>query len=241
MLQHFQEIRDIRKKIQLDLEEVENGVNGEITITSPLIFAHTTLLELIREFRMEHPGITFRILSEKESLNIVSRPVDVAFKFGELDDSDLVARELIRSPLIVCCSPEYAERLMGVSSIPDLKDVELIVLEDSHIVSMLENKFLERLNIRSNVSIRSNDTNVILSSMINGLGLSILPYHSVHEYIERGQLVQVIQNLPLPTYPFSIVYNRSNRLPKIVRTFIEFICSSAHNMRGLNPVVTDEF
>ncbi len=97
--------------LQDGLDEINSArgeLAGQLYITAPSDFGRNMLLEWIDEFIEQHPRVTIKLDLSDSLTDMYSKPVDLAIRYGEPADSNLVAIPLCRSnERILCASPDY--------------------------------------------------------------------------------------------------------------------------------------
>ena len=68
------------------------------------------MAEIVAEFCHQHPDISVNIRLENEFADLVTEGLDLAIRTGNLENSTLIAKPLIISHWIACCSPHYIEQ-----------------------------------------------------------------------------------------------------------------------------------
>src|SRR5690606_26608819 len=86
------------------------GLVGLIRLAAPSDLARATLLPWLDEVMEAHPGIELALSVGDRLLDVVRDEVDLAIRYGNLSDSRLVARTLIRTSPIVVAAPSYLAR-----------------------------------------------------------------------------------------------------------------------------------
>jgi DNA-binding transcriptional LysR family regulator len=91
---------------------------GVLRASLPVDFATVYLAPIVVEFARRYPGLTFDFDLTPRRVNLVSEPVDVAIRMGELPDSPMIARLLARLSAQLYASPRYLA-LAGEPDHPD--------------------------------------------------------------------------------------------------------------------------
>ncbi len=94
--------------LNTSLHSARGELAGQLYITAPSDFGRNMLLEWIDEFIEQHPRVTIKLDLSDSLTDMYSKPVDLAIRYGEPADSNLVAIPLCRSnERILCASPDY--------------------------------------------------------------------------------------------------------------------------------------
>ncbi|ASJ75280.1 LysR substrate-binding domain-containing protein [Granulosicoccus antarcticus] len=95
---------------------------GELVITTPVVFGRLHLLPIIVEFLQLYPAISIRLVQADRVMHLLDDHVDVALRIGELPDSRLVAVRLGQVDRLICASPRYLEQQGTPSCLEDLAE-----------------------------------------------------------------------------------------------------------------------
>lgn len=87
-----------------------DGLSGPIRITATNDFGRTQLRPLIDAFQLHHPQLRISLLLSDSTINLIDEHVDLALRYGPLQDSGLKARLLLPGRRLVCASPAYWKR-----------------------------------------------------------------------------------------------------------------------------------
>src|SRR5690606_239384 len=79
-----------------EMRELRNGPpQGHLRVKSTPGFGRHVIAPLLRRFRSRYPDITVELLLDERPADFASDRIDVAFRDGKLEDSEVVARQLI--------------------------------------------------------------------------------------------------------------------------------------------------
>lgn len=102
------------------LEELERAKNllidkhdkpsGTIRVTVPVSFGLLFLVPLIAKFQGKYPDVFIDLMITDSVLNLVDERIDVAIRFGHLEDSSFVGIKLAPLNYVVCASPSYLRK-----------------------------------------------------------------------------------------------------------------------------------
>ncbi|MGH6755354.1 MAG: LysR family transcriptional regulator, partial [Bradyrhizobium sp.] len=110
ILQAIEEMRELR----------EGPPQGQLKISAPYGFGHKVVSPLLVEFRSQFPAVALELLLEERAVDLATDRVDVAFRDGRLEDSQVIAKQLIPMRMLVCASPDYARQHGLPESVDDL-------------------------------------------------------------------------------------------------------------------------
>ncbi|WCE93002.1 LysR family transcriptional regulator [Acidithiobacillus ferriphilus] len=103
-------------RILADLEEAERCASehtaprGRLRVNANVPFGHHFLLPLASEFLEHHPDVTLDIVLTDEVIDILQQRTDVAVRAGPLKSSNLMARRLGATRMVIVATPSYLAR-----------------------------------------------------------------------------------------------------------------------------------
>ena len=213
-----------------DVEEAEQVVGqlqtqpkGVIRVSAVAAFGRLHVVPRLKVFFNLYPDIKVDIRLNDRAVDLVEEGIDVAFRMGDLPDSNLIARKLSSSPVVTAASPAYLKEA-GIPSHPkDLRNHNYIVYGD--VGNNGETAFQEQgasFFVRVEGSLITNNTEAMRTALIAGLGISRGPRWLLADVIAGGELVEVLQDYQPDPQDIYAVYSPGRHLPSKVRCFIDF-------------------
>jgi len=222
----FMQLQAARAK----LTDSRERPSGELKITTtPGVGIHW-LIPRLGEFTNLYPDIRVSLMVTDEELDLSMREADVAIRVRKPTQPDLIQRKLFSIGYHAYCSPEYIKRFGSPRTLEDLDDHRLIVLNDLHAPSHLQNRFWLMQAGRNGKGPREpyfkvNHVLGLARACQQGLGVAALPDYLVEE---RHGLVQLFSDtgdsIQLDTY---FVYPEELKTVARVQVFRDFIVSKA--------------
>jgi len=102
------------------LTQAQKKPEGMLRISVPVILGQELFLEFISRFLKDHARIRIDLFITNLFLDLVAENLDVAIRFGELQDSSVVATRLGTSIRYVVAAPEYLKRRQPPAEPADL-------------------------------------------------------------------------------------------------------------------------
>ncbi|MGP8305974.1 LysR family transcriptional regulator [Vibrio sp. YIC-376] len=194
---------------------------GTLRVTAPASFGRMHLIPALKGFMSQYPEITVDFRFSDSIIDMVEGGFDVAIRVAELKDSALVARKLASDRRIVVASPEYLEKFGTPERPQNLVNHECINLMG------MENWVFKTCNgplsIRTTGRFRTDNGDAMRDATIDGLGISINSIWSVYQQLDRGELVEILQDYPLAAdASIWAVYPSSRLIAPKVRAFIDY-------------------
>lgn len=97
-------------------------IGGELNLSMPSDLGRNVLLPWLDAFQAQHPQIRFRIRISDRLADLYRQPVDIAIRYGEPEDSTMVALPLVAdNRRVLCASPAYLKRHGDPKSLAELQ------------------------------------------------------------------------------------------------------------------------
>lgn len=232
--------RYLPKCMQLleDLDELEESfqtqnqrIAGVIRVDMPSRFLSTMVMPRLNEWFEKHPHTQIRIIGADHRIDPIKERVDCVIRAGKLDDSELIAKKLGTMNMVNCVSQSYIEQYGTPTSLSDLE--HHIVVDYSPNQGQGNGEFeyvyhqdgvqpaTHYIPMKSLISVSTTDA--YLSAGLNGLGIIQLPDNGIREYLQTGELIEVLPEFHCQAMPIAIVYQSRQQMPKRIRYFMEWI------------------
>jgi len=214
-----------RTHVALDeLRQYQNQPTGTLRVSSPISFGTAHLVPVIKELRSLYPHLKIELLLEDRIVNMVEEGIDLAIRIGWLPDSNLIAKKLCESAMVVFASPEYLAKHPAPTHPKQLVDhqwISLSVLKAPLRWSFEKNGKNEVVQVNS--PIKSNSIDAVTSLALAGQGISALTKYTVESHFQSGALTQLLPNYHLEPVGIYAVYPHREHVPPKVRAFMEFL------------------
>ncbi len=215
ILQALEEMRDLR----------EGPPQGQLKISAPHGFGRKVVAPLLAEFRVRFPAVALELLLEERAIDLATDRVDVAFRDGRLEDSQVIAKQLIPMRLQVCASPDYVRRHGLPESVDDLAAHACINqrLANGRLQSWDFKIDGHAHSITPNADIVVNDPSLAMHAVLGGQGLAQLAAYQVCDALRAGSLVACLTHIVPDDRGHYLCYLSRQQLPKRIRVFIDFM------------------
>jgi LysR family transcriptional regulator for bpeEF and oprC len=221
------------KQITADLAEAEMMVGrasdtatGRLRVRLPLTLGRMWIVPHVPRFMQEHPGLAVEVVCMDFVPYTIEDGLDLSVQTGELHDSSLATRRLASTSYTVCGAPAYFER-HGVPGTPeDLSAHTCIAYRRPRNGRLRDWRFKTGSSDRQltlSSSLTFNRLELPIEAAIAGYGLIQMPECYVQPYIQRGELVEVLQDHKAGGYEISAVYRQQQRLAPKLRVFMDFL------------------
>lgn len=199
---------------------------GELRVASPIMFASQHLTKALTPLLLAYPQLGLHLLSDNNPLDLIANRIDLAFRFGESEDSNLIARRVATLSHVLCASPAYLARAGLPAEPEDLKHHQLLILVSRH----WPNRFIfshrhsgEQRDVHLTGRLQCNESQSLAQLNQAGLGIFQRFEVDVQDELADGRLVRVLPDWELPSVPLYAVTTGREAQPAKVRFAIEAI------------------
>ena len=196
---------------------------GRLRIDMPAAFGRKVMLPILLDIGKAYPALQLTLSFTDDVIDLVEEGVDLAIRFGTLEDSsDLVARRLTSHRWVICAAPDYLKAHGTPHTLADVAGHHCIVGFRRgrplawHIV---ESGQPARLAPPSTHQI--SDGEAMVDAAVAGIGLCQMPLALMRPYIEAGQLVTVLDDLTPREIDVHAVWPRTAHLRPKVRHVVD--------------------
>jgi len=204
------------------LTQAQATPEGLLRITVPVALGQEVFLEFISAFLNSHPRIRIDLFITNLFLDLVAENVDVAIRFGELQDSSVVAIRLGTTVRYVVAAPKYLKGRALPTEPADLKLHDCVMLNAKNNESdwdLVRGRRKARIHVSGRIS--SRDFNSVSTFVYRGLGVGLLPSTYCDEAIAGGRLIRLLPEWASPQVPVFAVYSSRKYLPSRLRVFLD--------------------
>ena len=204
------------------LTERQKKPEGLLRITAPMTLNREPFLDFISAFLKDHARIRIDLFFTNLFLDLIAENVDVAIRFGELQDSSFIARRLGKSVFYVVAAPEYLKARTLPAEPADLKSHDCVMLNAKSNEcdwDLITGKRKVRVHVSGPVS--SRDNNSVGEFVHRGHGIGLLPSWFCDKALAKGKLIRLLPNWGCSPMPVFAVYSSRKFLPLRLSAFLE--------------------
>ncbi|HXP00257.1 MAG TPA: LysR family transcriptional regulator [Luteibacter sp.] len=212
-----------------DMRELRDGPpRGQLRIGAPVGFGRKVVAPLLNRFRDVYPDIAIDLVLDDRPVDFTADRVDVAFRNGRMEDSQVIARQVIPMQMFVCASPEYLRAHGAIERIDDLAAHRGIHFR-------LASGRIDEWEFKENGRLRKtlppsmdayNDADLVLQAVLDGRGVAQLAGYQVCEHLRAGRLEACLMQYAPDDRGHYICYQSRQQLPSRVRVFIDFMIAA---------------
>lgn len=174
--------------------------------------ALAVLIPKLAEFSNSYPDIVLDVTTSNSPVDLVAGEFDAGIQIGEYIQRDMIAVRVSKDlRLVVVGSPEYFQSHKIPKTPHDLKDHPCIGIRSKDTAYRWEfERGRKALSVSAEGPVVFDDTNLAIQAALQGVGLGLAFEDAVADLIEKGRLIQVLDDWCQP-FPGYFLYYPSRR------------------------------
>lgn len=217
-------IKALEDKLNDYTQGYSSTTSGLVRLTCAAHLSQHYVLPTIQSIQAEYPNINFEVDYDDRRVDIVKENFDMAIRVWKPQDSSMIAQKLRASKLVIVASPGFIARYGNPESIEQLTQLpgacyaRLGVVRDKiHFYD--QNEVVQVVNM--NPAYKSSSAQSLVHSAKAGMYYTIVTDHNLNGELERGELVQLFEQLKFPEEAsiYAVYPNRNLSFP--ARIFVE--------------------
>ncbi len=204
------------------------GLAGRLRITAPSQFGPNVLAPLVAEFGAENPGLRFELLFTDRRIDLTREGIDVAFRLTRRPPEDFVAQPLLPVRIGAYARPGLLPPLNHPS---DLTAAPLLVLGASREAALTlrwvrGDGAFGSVDVEAEAKVFSDDLGGLVGLALAGFGVVLAPDYSVRQWLDKGELIDLLPNWQLPIPEGDTIQALTLPLPmtpESARAFVRFV------------------
>ncbi|MHA4867827.1 LysR family transcriptional regulator [Duganella sp. PWIR1] len=211
-----------------DVEDAEGAFagaepKGMLRVEVQGTLARHFLLPALPAFFERYPEVELSMSESDRWVDLVQEGMDCALRYGKLPDSELIARQVAMLDRVTCATPGYLERYgtpRDLASLRGHRVVGIRTITTGHVTPLefTGGAVLESVQLPATFAVTGPESYIAGTRL--GLGIAQMPRFHVADDLRRGTLVTLLDHLPPPSMPVSLVYPRNRQLSPRVRAFL---------------------
>lgn len=212
------------QEAEASLTQLQNRATGTLRINASVAFGQTFLVPSLLEFRRKYPEIHIDLSLNDRFVDLVQEGTDLAIRFGPLEDSQLVAKNLGKSARLCVASPQYLAN-WGMPNAPqELASHNCITY--TYTTTGNEWRFQADeavMPLRVFGDFRANNAFAILRATVEGVGVANLPKFMVRDAVAAGALVPVLERYGPTPVEIHAVYPTARFVSSKLKLILAFL------------------
>ncbi|MBN3160530.1 LysR family transcriptional regulator [Pectobacterium brasiliense] len=199
---------------------------GKVRVDMPHSLAREVVVPALGEFYARYPQVTLMLSANDAAINVLREGVDCVLRAWQTDDETLATRHLPSMPQITCASADYLARYGVPRSLDELSGHQMVgyfSLRTEHRYPLEFMSGDECITRMLPGALQVNGTDAYIASARAGLGIIQAPRRGLRPFLESGELVEILPEMPPPAMPLYVMYAPGRFLAPRIRVFIEWL------------------
>ncbi|WLH80026.1 LysR family transcriptional regulator [Pseudomonas sp. FP2335] len=216
----------------------QDQVSGVLQLSAPSDLGRNLLLPWLDDFQREHPQLTVRLLLGDRIADLFRQPVDIALRYGEPEDSSLIALPVAPDNVrVLCAAPGYLARHGEPRHLEQLA-------QHNCLLYMLGSRVHDRWSFhdgKREISLTvsgdrfSDDADVVRRWAVAGVGIAYKSWLDVSADVLAGRLRVILPELRGERTPLNLLCAHRAQLSKPVNLLREMLVSRCATLTAQWP------
>ena len=218
----------VRQITQEAINEIKNDnevLSGHIKMSVPTISGDLLLAEAVVEFCNDHPHLCVDMSLDNRFVDPIEEGFDLVIRTGFLEDSSLIARHIINSQWVICCSPNYLIKQGKPQTPQDLTHHNCFIYayqkNGANVWQFTENG--ENQSVKVKGSFTTDNAVALRKTALAGHGIIHVPKCLVHNDLKSGSLVSLFTNSVAKNLGVYALHPFVKKTPKKIVALIEHV------------------
>ncbi|MBB6093261.1 DNA-binding transcriptional LysR family regulator [Povalibacter uvarum] len=212
-----------------DLDEAEaiagaqsSTPRGSLRMSVSTDFGVNHLGPVLLEYSREYPDVRIDVSVSNHLVDLIEEGFDLAVRITNQLRTNLVARKLATSNLVVCAAPAYLEA-HGTPQIPEnLVHHNCLAFSDPTLAGEWRLSKEGRVSVvKAAGSLRASSNELLKLAALQGQGVVLQPTFNVSDELRTGRLVPLLTDYDAGALGIFIVYPHRKHQTAKVRSFID--------------------
>jgi LysR family transcriptional regulator, cyn operon transcriptional activator len=238
LYRHIRQAFDEIDRAEQHMKKLKRLNKGQLRIGANGAIVKDFLLPTLDLFHSQHPGIRIQLSQERTS-RILERlkqgSLDLGYVYLPIMDDEIRLVTSLISPFCVVVGTAFTDLLREPIPTQKLTELPLLMLSPgSSTRSFIEGWFLSQ-GVKIDADIELNSLEMLVEFAERGYGAAFLPRAFVASRIERGSLLEIETEVPLPNREIGIAVRKQAAPSIAVDAFLKLVQSiNAYAQETLN-------
>jgi len=220
------------KDILAEVDDLESlfssakSASGLLRVDMPHSLACMLVIPHLPEFFEQHPGLELDLSTTDRRVDLLREGFDCVLRAGFVQESSLIARPLGELPQINCASPRYLERFGEPRALEDLRRHRLVMYSPEPGVRDPGWQYHDGeryAHVPMGGVLTVNGVDAYQTACLAGLGMVQMPAYCVQNYLDSGELKEVLPAYRAAPLPVTLLYADRRYAPLRLRVFMQWL------------------
>ena len=231
LYRHARIVLDALAQAEASVRQTDQAVRGDLRVSVPPLGIES-FYGMLCSFAERYPEVRLQVHASTRIVDLRRDGYDVAVRASSQIEPGLIARTLVRDPLLGVASPAYIAQHGSPRTRRDLRTHRCLMGFARGEVPMSQWPAPGGGQVHVDGALFSNDVLFLCAAAVRGLGIAFLPLLVAHPHLESGALVPVLRGAIAAESRIAVVYLEREFVPPAVRAFVDAVVEWAPGALG---------
>lgn len=224
LLERSKPVLEMVEHTTAELQEHASRPTGRLRIAALPGMGQGDLPKLLGQFMGHYPEVSISLRLTSNTIDMAEEAIDVALRFGPIEDDNLIVRKLARVKLTVCASPTYWKK-HGMPTHPsELSGHDALTHSNAgpHPQWRFEVQG-KPLDVPVKSRMDSTDNTPLVQVAMQGFGVVYLPEITVRSQLDHGELVPALHDFVRNDMWLFAAYLQRRHNSAALRALLDFL------------------
>jgi len=222
LYRHARIVLDALAQAEASVRQTDQAVRGDLRVSVPPL-GTDSFYEMLCSFAERYPEVKLQVHSSTQIVDLRRDGYDVAIRASAQIEPGLIARTLVRDPLLAVASPGYLAQHGTPRTRRELRQHRCLLGFARGEVPQSQWPLAGGGQLHVDGTLFSNDIVWLRAAAVRGLGIAFLPLLLIYPQLESGVLVPVLRGVIAAESRIAVVYLEREFVPPPVRAFVDAV------------------
>ena len=211
---------------QASMDALQGKVAGELRITAPSDIGRNHILPWLDEIMAQHPDLSINLSLGDSLSDFYMDRVDLAIRYGQLDDSSMVAFKLATVAGVLSAAPNYLQQHGTPKHIDALSEHNCLLYHKKNRLNATWD-FSDEQGVQYKVNVKgdrsSNDSDAVRLWAVAGKGIAYKSELDMYNEIQSGKLIQILPEFKMRTNDLNLICPSREQVTPAVLVVRDFL------------------
>ncbi|MDN4501121.1 LysR family transcriptional regulator [Alteromonadaceae bacterium BrNp21-10] len=193
------------------MQALTGKIAGELRISAPSDLGRNMLLDWMDEIMLQHPDLSINLLLGDSIADFYEDKVDLAIRYGNQEDSSMIALKLATIDRVLCASPSYLAKFGMPTKPQDLLQHNCLLFQlnsrtnDLWELVSTQPTSAEIIKIKVSSNRTANDGDAVRRWAIAGKGIAFKSRLDMSDDLQAGKVVRVLPEYRSPSIDLNLM------------------------------------
>jgi len=231
LYRHARIVLDALAHAEASVRQTDQAVRGDLRVSVPPLGTES-FHDMLCSFAERYPEVRLQVHAATRIVDLQRDGYDVAIRASSQIEPGLIARTLVRDPVLAVASPAYLAERGIPRTRRDLRTHRCLMGFARGEVPQSQWPVSGGGQLHMEGAMFSNDVLFLCAAARRGLGIALLPLLVAYPHLQSGALVPVLRGVVSAETRIAVVYLERQFVPPAVRAFVDAVVEWAPGALG---------